>query len=255
MEEGWITCPAELISFLKNSPDGCFVSEIDGQIVGGIMIFRHRETAWIGNFIVKYNYRGRGIGTGLFKQALIYLDAVSVKTTYLCAAPRAVSLYGRYNFKIIDKIQRWERVPAPASEKKAAILDIRSDINFLQQLDTRCWGDERKDLINQLASERRHINIPGGYLLYKSADQCLVGPWHGDGLSNDVNQKILYKLLSQNQFNTIILDSPSNNKIAQSLFLHHRFKQSASNYLMFRGIKPDVVFSNIFALASFGSKG
>lgn len=256
LAEGWVSTQIEFSSFLKNSPGGCFAYDDRGQVLGGIMTYRHTDTAWLGNFIVKPEYRGQGIGSGLLGRALKYLDAGGVETVYLCAAQKAVDLYERYGFTIISEIRRWIRQPMKMPDaNNIAYLDNRPNPKYLFKLDAYCWGDRRPSLIGQLSFLRRHICVPGGYALYENSDMCLVGPWYANESSPEVGRLIMSKLLKINCRKTVVLDSVSLNKSANFLLDSFGFRPAAVNYLMFRGARPKIVFDKIFALASLGSKG
>src|SRR2546426_12200613 len=66
---GWNQTPADWERFLSASPEGCFVTEVEGRVVGTATTINYEDRfAWIGMVLVDPDYRGRGIGTRLLEK-------------------------------------------------------------------------------------------------------------------------------------------------------------------------------------------
>lgn len=59
---------------LSSNPNGNFVAELDGEVVGFVTtrLLPEYETGWISHLAVSENCRGQGIGRALIKHALEY---------------------------------------------------------------------------------------------------------------------------------------------------------------------------------------
>lgn len=90
------------------NPDGIFVSEVDGQVVGYITSRIDRDTGigWIPNMGVLPQHQRSGIGSALLKRALDYLqasgmDLVRIETLEQNAV--GPSLYPRIGFQEVAR--------------------------------------------------------------------------------------------------------------------------------------------------------
>jgi ribosomal protein S18 acetylase RimI-like enzyme len=55
---------------IKNDPEAIFVAEVDGKIVGSILMSPHgSEAVFFYRFVVKEEFRDKGIGSSLFEHA------------------------------------------------------------------------------------------------------------------------------------------------------------------------------------------
>jgi ribosomal protein S18 acetylase RimI-like enzyme len=65
---------------LEENPQGCFVAEDDGQVVGYITTLADIEAGmgWIANLAVAHDHRGAGIGRSLILQALRYFKQLGL---------------------------------------------------------------------------------------------------------------------------------------------------------------------------------
>src|SRR5687767_7506582 len=106
---GWNQRREDWARFLRLSPDGCFVAELDGRPAGTVTTVAYgREIAWIGMLLVHPQCRGCGLGSALLKYAVAHLQAKSIRTIKLDATPEGEPLYRRMGFRDEFKITRWQ---------------------------------------------------------------------------------------------------------------------------------------------------
>ena len=68
---GWNQLHADWSRLIEYQPNGCFVAELDGRLVGTVTTTSYgTELAWIGMMLVHPEYRRRGIGTELMNAAM-----------------------------------------------------------------------------------------------------------------------------------------------------------------------------------------
>ncbi len=78
-------CAAELpqrtrtnvLALREKDPEGCFVAEEDGRVVGLIFSRTWGGAGWFGTFAVLPEYQGRGVGKWLIAASLDYLRQTS----------------------------------------------------------------------------------------------------------------------------------------------------------------------------------
>jgi GNAT superfamily N-acetyltransferase len=80
---GWNQTANDWKCFLKASPAGCFVAEVDGTVRGtaATISYEHRF-AWVGMVLVDPEFRGQGIGTRLLEKTIAYYSRIRNFTAY-----------------------------------------------------------------------------------------------------------------------------------------------------------------------------
>ncbi len=106
-KEGWISEEWEFDFVLNNFPEGCWIVPIGGIPAGYITAARYEKSGWVGNLLVREEWRGRGLGGTLLRQALSSLDRTGAEITWLTASPAGQPLYEKLGFVAIDRIIRW----------------------------------------------------------------------------------------------------------------------------------------------------
>src|SRR5207244_5594839 len=105
---GWNQTEADWERFLDACPDGCFVAETAGRVVGtSTTIVYEGRFAWIGMVLVDPEFRRRGIGAALLDRALEHLDSARVPAAKLDATPEGRPAYEPRGFVAELEIERW----------------------------------------------------------------------------------------------------------------------------------------------------
>jgi len=69
--EGWNPGLADAECFWREDPEGFFCAEVDGKMAGSVSVLNYDDRfAFAGLYIVKPEYRGRGIGMQLYRHAM-----------------------------------------------------------------------------------------------------------------------------------------------------------------------------------------
>jgi predicted N-acetyltransferase YhbS len=121
-QAGWNQTDDDWRRLLAWSPDGCWVAELDGQIVGTTTVTAYgRRIAWIGMVLVDEAHRRQGIGRALLSHAIAYLERRAVQTIALDSTPEGQPLYARLGFEDAFELARWRGpLPAPAPGARPA---------------------------------------------------------------------------------------------------------------------------------------
>lgn len=248
-DEGWISDAWEVEFLRKNFPAGCLACRNKGIPVAFLTSIKYELSGWIGNLIVRKEWRGQGLGSALLDRALEVLDEAGVQTVWLTASASGRPLYERRGFTAIDTVNRWQGA--------GRILAGDRNGNFcrIMALDEAGWGDRRESLI-RATLERGSVSIlPGGFLVRQSCgDATQIGPWCSR------NPRSAASLLERAIVPTtggshVFLDVPEENRHASKLLGETGFAIQSSSTLMYRGEKPDYAPERIYALASMGSMG
>ena len=107
--EGWMCSRWEFDYLFSTFPRGCLVATEDGVPVGFVTSITYGESGWIGNLVVRADFRGRGVGTALMENALtIFCRCREQKLSGLTASQKAGKpIYEGLGFSAIDIINRW----------------------------------------------------------------------------------------------------------------------------------------------------
>ena len=147
---GWNQTAEDWRRLLRLEPEGCFVYERDGLIVGTTTVLRYgTELAWLGMVLVLPSYRRRGIARALLRHALAWLDHHGIRACGLDATTMGKPLYEQVGFSTTDVIERWVRPPtdSPARGAQTSAGNMSGLPTALQRIDRESWGQDRSRLL------------------------------------------------------------------------------------------------------------
>ncbi len=105
---GWNQTVHDWKNLLALEPEGCWVSEEDGQVVATTTAVCYGgDLAWIGMVLVLPEYRRRGLARGLMEHALEWLEVRHVRQVKLDSTDLGRPLYERLGFHTERVIERW----------------------------------------------------------------------------------------------------------------------------------------------------
>ena len=154
---GWNQIAADWQRMLLLEPDGCFVAEQNGEIVGTTLCCTFGPVAWLAMVIVREDQRGCGLGRELVRTGLIYAQQQGVRTVRLDATRLGEAVYRKLGF-----VPQFElvRMGGIVSSKAAAYFPVHQivsatpaqfeEIILLDQAGTRT---DRGKLLLRLFSE------------------------------------------------------------------------------------------------------
>ncbi len=236
---GWNQTAADWVRFISASPEGCFVMECHGNVIGtSATIAYDGRFSWIGMLIVDEQYRGQGIGTALLERAIYFLDSQKIPAIKLDATPQGKPLYEKLGFMSEYDIERW-MLSRTAKEK--AVENAPVSIEDVLQMDREIFGADRSGLLRSLAQEAPHLTLVDqqeeeitGYSfgrLGSLADH--MGPWVARNA--DAAERLLNSFLLRSSRELIFVDCLRLNPWAVPLVKARGFEFSRPLTRMFRG--------------------
>jgi len=187
-QAGWNQTESDWQRFMGMEPDGCFVAELDGSSAGTTTTCIFDGVAWIAMVLVDKSVRGRGIGTGLLKHALDYLQERNIRTVRLDATPAGRPIYEKLGFVPEYELARYEGVVKDLrlTIEKSKIENRKSKIVFsdIIEFDHRMTGTNREKMLTRLFQEfpelvcvvRRGNHVEGYIAGRPGANATQVGP-------------------------------------------------------------------------------
>jgi GNAT superfamily N-acetyltransferase len=120
---------------LKLDPEGAFVAERDGRIVGAAQAIK-RERLWVLSLLtVEPGGQSAGAGRALLKRTLDYADGTDAGLIISSNDPRAMRLYARAGFALLPTMKsegRPDRSKFPAADRRVR----EGGLDDLEQLET-----------------------------------------------------------------------------------------------------------------------
>jgi GNAT superfamily N-acetyltransferase len=256
---GWNQTASEWRRFLRASPAGCFVVELDGRVCGtATTIVYEGRFAWIGMVLVDPECRGRGIGTRLLAKAIEHLDAARVPTLKLDATPEGRPIYAKLGFVSEYEIERWalERRPdlagdggsvapraaaEPAEQSASLPFASQPDVEGIVEFDREVFGADRGGLLKSLDDETTSFTLEAknrgqlqGYALGRRGSRAdHLGPWIARDESSA--RGLLVEFLRRSKRETIFVDCVKLNRFACGLAQSLGFEFSRPLTRMYRG--------------------
>lgn len=182
--EGWSGETSAVFSdFYKFRRDGCFIAEEDGIRIGIVVAVPYGKDGFIGELIVRPEWRGSGRGRALLDHAVAFHTACGVSNICLDGVPAAVPLYERAGFRRICRSLRFTG-SLPAGEAGASFPMQQGDLPDVFRLDQEIFGTDRSCFLH-----RRWLRSPGfcfvhrsedvldGFVIAAPGEYLHVGPW------------------------------------------------------------------------------
>jgi GNAT superfamily N-acetyltransferase len=237
---GWNQTRADWVRFLSASPEGCFVAESKGRVVGtSTSIVYEGRFAWIGMVIVDSQHRGQGIGTALLQRAVRCLDSRRVLCMKLDATPQGQPVYEKFGFVSEYDIERWMLKRQPA--KNVATEDTSADFGDALPLDREIFGADRSTLLRSLTEAapkftrvaRQGAEVAGYAFGRHGSRADHLGPWMARNAY--VAAMLLDGFLHCSSRELVFVDCLPRNPFAVPLLRARSFEFSRPLTRMFRG--------------------
>ncbi len=147
--------------FLRTDPDGCWVAELDGLVMGYAQAFVRGEIWSLAQLFVQPEAHGHGLGEGALARAASYAEArgARVRCVTASSSPVAHGLYVRQGmlaaalgYRLSGPVDVLRAQPAAAAGQQAVLVEVGAlsadDIGRLigerAPLDRAVWGAERR---------------------------------------------------------------------------------------------------------------
>jgi ribosomal protein S18 acetylase RimI-like enzyme len=242
-------------------PDGCFVAEMYGRPVGNVFTVNYGRFGWIGFLIVKSDFRRRGIGTVLMKQAMDYLLSHRVRTVRLEAVLQIAGLYRRLGFMDEYESLRFvgDNVKTEFSSSHQVDAIEREEIIELSEFDAEYFGANRIRVLEKLYQDSPQgcfASASGsritGYIMRREKEEgYTIGPWICSPGNPEIAQELLIECLkTMGADRKVYVGVPAVNKTAVRTLESLGFRQYSKSIRMYFGkrVKAESV-EGLFAIA------
>lgn len=181
--EDWHRATSDWVRLVKLEPEGCFLAVDDGIPAGTTAAVTFGWLAWIHSVIVLKELRSRGIGEGLMRACLEFLDRRGTRTVKLDSVAGTEPFYGRCGFE--EEYPSWRMLADGRPGEPRATRLRAKDYPAVFAFDREATGIDRsaalaailKDHPDRAFVVKRRGRIRG-YVIARHGDyRDPLGPW------------------------------------------------------------------------------
>ncbi|ELX12985.1 acyl-CoA N-acyltransferase [Janthinobacterium sp. HH01] len=255
--EGWNPGLHDAACFYATDPEGFLIGVLDGEPVASIFAVRYGASfGFIGGYIVKPAWRGRGYGWALWQAAMQRLSGRNIGLDGVLAQQ---ANYAKSGFHLAHRNFRYEgRGGGHSADAHATVpLSALSDVEICRY-DRRYFPEERARFLQRWVRQEQHIalGVAGteGLTGYVVARPCRtgykVGPLFADtpAVAEQLFASVLGKLTPEQP---VFLDVPELNPAAVALAERHQMQRCFETARMYTREAPELSMDRQYGITSF----
>lgn len=250
--EGWNPGLHDAEEFYRADPNGFFAGFASGIPVACISSVAYGDSfGFLGLYIVKPEFRGRGFGIRMWEKALEYLGGRNVG---LDGVVKRQADYEKYGFRFAHRNLRFAgSIPLGNSENTTDLKDV--EIEKVIDYDSQMFPAKRDHFISRWASQKdckaRGYFSDGRLVGYGVARPCVrgfkIGPLFADNI--EIAQELLSGLASSMD-GEIIIDVPEPNLQAMALVEKLEMKKVFETVRMYNRNIPRLPLDRIYGVTT-----
>jgi ribosomal protein S18 acetylase RimI-like enzyme len=252
--EGWNPGLHDAGAFYAADPHGFLLGELDGEPVGCISAVAYDEGyGFIGLYIVRPEFRGRGYGFALWQAAMAYLGERNVGLDGVVAQQEN---YRRSGFRLANRNVRYARADSPlkGEDRTVSVADVPRAA--LAEFDRRHFPAPRAAFLDAwlaMPNSNTRAVLDGDTLRgYGTIRSCRSGYKIGPLFADDAEiAEALFRSLSAGAEGEVYLDVPEPNVAAVHLAHRHGFTPVFETARMYTGPTPSVDLDRVFGVTTF----
>jgi len=252
--EGWNPGLYDLAPFYETDPEGFIMGEVKGRPVGCISVVAYEgDFGFLGFYIVKPEFRGKGFGIKIWNEALKHLEGKNVGLDGVVAQQEN---YKKSGCRLAYRNIRFEgngiktEVPGPVSLKEIPF-------ELIADYDRKFFPAERNKFLQLWINEPEgngYALISGGKITgYGFIRKCRkgykIGPLFADDFS--AAEKLFLALRGNAEGDAFYLDIPEANKNACMLVEKYGMTKVFETARMYTKTAPALPVDNIYGVTSF----
>lgn len=261
--EGWNPGLHDADIFWANDPEAFIAAQREGELIGGGAITAYGDSfGFMGFFIVRPEFRGRGFGNRLWHarrerllarlrpSASIGMDGVFAMQDY----------YTKGGFAFSHRNMRFRaEVPEGHAAAIASPLVPLADVPFDQIMayDRTCFPAARPAFLSRWIAQEdalalgylRDGTLAGYGVVRRCLEGCKIGPLFADDAA--AAEALYAGLAGFATGGPLFLDAPENNAQAMALVARHGMEEVFGCARMYLGPVPDIAHDRVFGVTTF----
>jgi GNAT superfamily N-acetyltransferase len=256
-DEGWNPGLHDAACFYAADPGGFLLGLQDGQPVASIFAVRYgTDFGFIGGYIVKPAWRGRGHGLALWQAAMARLAGRNIGLDGVLAQQPN---YAKSGFRLAHRNLRFEGQGSGRRQRVDGIVDLSTlSDEAIGRYDRSFFPEERSRFLHCWVRQQQGVALgvmgSQGLLAYAVLRPCRhgykVGPLFAD--TPALAQQLFAALLGEVAPGApVFLDVPELNAAALALTERHQMTMCFETARMYTGMPPELNMDRIYGITSF----
>ena len=254
-DEGWNPGLNDVACFHAADPGGFLLGLVEGEPVASIFAIQYGTTfGFIGGYMVRPDWRGRGLGMAIWRAGMARLAGRNVGLDGVVAQQ---ANYAKSGFRLAHRNIRYEAYGRPGVDNDAVPL-ASLPIEAVHRYDRICFPDQRSRFLQCWITQPDCIavGIPGGdgvaafAVLRPCRNGYKIGPLFAD---TAVQAETLFlNLLGQVTPGVpVYLDVPETNAAAVSLAARHQLRPCFETARMYTKGQPAIDMARQYGITTF----
>lgn len=257
-KEGWNPGLYDVEAFYQTDPNGYFMGFLDNEPISSISAVSYDgKFGFLGFYITKPEYRGRGYGIQVWNAAIKYLGDQNIGLDGVLAQQEN---YKKSGFKLAYRNIRYEGTGTALSNENTGNIVELSTISFDQLLeyDTNLFPVSRPQFLRLWIQQPESLavgfvdsnELKGYGMIRKCRTGFKVGPLFADNES--IADKLFNKLHAFiGESTPLFLDVPEKNKAAVELAEKYQMKPMFETARMYTREEPEINLNKVFGVTTF----
>lgn len=252
--QGWNPGWHDARCFRATDPDGFFVGIWHGEPVACLCAVAYDDSfGFIGLYIVKPGFRGKGFGMRIWRHGMRYLGDRNIGLDGVVAQQ---ANYGKSGFHLAYRNIRYQ---GHVSGIGCACAAAAADVPFEQLLayDRACFPAARERFLRAWISQPDAValatvdagRVVGYGVVRRCETGCKIGPLFADDAG--VATGLFRALAASMPGEVIVLDVPETNPAAVALAQRHGMTSAFETARMYTKNAPAIAIDRVFGVTSF----
>jgi hypothetical protein len=254
-KEGWNPGVHDAECFYNADPTGFYAAKLNGELVGTISLVKYPgDFVFEGLYIIKPEFRGKGIGVQIQKYALELTKKINLGLDGVVSMQQK---YDDYGLKFSHGNIRYSGA-AQSKPSKQCLLIEREDFSEVAAYDLECFCFDRSRFLEcwlfqkdstSMSMRNKQDEISGYGTIRKCIKGHKIGPLFAD---NAHNAELLYdSLTSTVPGDTVFLDVPQPNRLGAELATKKGLQPVFGTVRMYTKKAPLLPLNRIFGVTTF----
>ena len=255
--EGWNPGFFDANCFYSADSTGFLIGTVNDEPVASISVVKYGKSfGFLGFYIVKPEYRGKGYGLQIWNAGIEYLEDRNIG---LDGVVNQQDNYIRSGFKLAYKNIRYEGSKTINSIDNKDIIDLSTiPFNTFEKFDRQLFPDSRTQFIscwiNQPSHKALGIKYKNKLVGYGVIRKCRIGYKIGPlfAITPDLAEKLFQALISKvKPGDPYYIDVPEINGAAIIMVQKYNMKKVFETARMYTNEVPDIDLNKVFGVTSF----
>lgn len=255
-EEGWNPGLYDANCFYTTDPNGFFIAKLgDEPVAVGSAVNYGSDYAFCGFYIVKPEYRGKGIGMKLTEARLGYVNS---RLTGIDGVTNMLEKYARIGYVTAHYNARYAMTGDHQFAIDKHVVDISTlPFDDIVAYDRRYFPANRAEFLKAWTTQpESHAvayvdrkQVLGYGVARKCRDGYKIGPLFAE--TTLIAEAIFQALVTKSGNGPYFLDIPVPNRHALSLVKKYNMQEVFKTARMYRNGKPDIELDKVFGITTF----